>query len=122
MPQDGAQRMVAGIEGSINERRRYMGDKRITVLARMKAKPDMEEKVKREVMSLVGPTRSEKGCINYDLHQSLENKSHFMLHENWVSKRDLDEHLAMPYLKAFMEKANKILAEAVEVTLWEKIS
>jgi quinol monooxygenase YgiN len=45
-----------------------------------------------------------------------------MLHENWVSKRDLDEHLAMPYLKAFMEKANKILTEAVEVTLWEKIS
>jgi quinol monooxygenase YgiN len=114
--------MVAGIEGSINERRRYMGDKRITVLARMKAKPDMEEKVKREIMSLVSPTRSEKGCINYDLHQSLENKSHFMLHENWVSKRDLDEHLAMPYLKAFMEKAKKILAEAVEVTLWEKIS
>jgi quinol monooxygenase YgiN len=114
--------MVAGIEGSINERRRYVGDKRITVLARMKAKPGMEEEVKREVMSLVGPTRSEKGCINYDLHRSLENKSHFMLHENWVSKRDLDEHLAMPYLKAFMEKANKILTEAVEVTLWEKIS
>ena len=99
-----------------------MGSRKVTVLARMKAKRGMEEKVKQELLSLVGPTHAEAGCINYDLHQSLENKSHFMLHENWVSKRDLDEHLAMPYLKAFMEKVNKILAEAVEVTLWEKIS
>ena len=99
-----------------------MGEKKVTVLARMKAKPGMEEKVKQELLSLVGPTRAEAGCINYDLHQSTENKSLFMLYENWGSKKDLDEHLAMPYLKAFMEKANKILVEAVEVTLWERIS
>ena len=82
----------------------------------------MDEKVKEGLLSLVTLTRSERGCINYDLHQSMEDKSLFMVHENWVSKKDLDEHLAMPYIRAFMEKADKLLAEPAEITLWEKIS
>jgi len=98
-----------------------MGDKKLSILARIKAKQGMEEKVKEELISLATPTRSERGCINYDLHQSTENKSLFMLYENWVSKKDLDEHLAMPYLRRFMEKAKEILAESVEITLWDKI-
>ena len=98
-----------------------MGNKRLTILARIKAKQSMEEKVREELLSLVTPTRSKRGCINYDLHQSLENKSLFMLYENWVSKKDLDEHVAMPYFKELMEKAKEILAEPVEITLWDKI-
>ena len=99
-----------------------MADKKVTVIARIKVKPGMEEKAKQEILSLVGPTRSEAGCINYDLHQSTENKSLFMFYENWVSKKDLDEHLAMPYMKSHMEKASEIFAEPPEITLWEKIS
>lgn len=99
-----------------------MQNKIVTVLARIKAKQGVEEKVKQELLSLVGPTRAEAGCINYDLHQSMENKSFFMLYENWVSKKALDEHLTMPYLKAFMEKAKEILAEPAEISLWERMS
>jgi quinol monooxygenase YgiN len=99
-----------------------MADKKVTVLARIKAKKGMEEEVKKELLSLIGPTRSEKGCINYDLHQSVEDKSLFMFYENWKSKRDLDEHLKMPYMKSHMEKASEILVEPGEITLWEKIS
>jgi quinol monooxygenase YgiN len=99
-----------------------MADKKVTVVARIRAKKGMEEKVKQELLALVGPTRSEKGCINYDLHQSVENKSLFMFYENWVSKSDLDKHLEMPYMKSHMEKAGEILAEPGEITLWERIS
>jgi len=99
-----------------------MADKKVTVVARIRAKEGMEEKVKQEIMALVSPTRSEKGCINYDLHRSIENKSLFMLYENWVSKEDLDKHLSMPYMRAFMEKADRILAEPAGVTLWEMIN
>jgi quinol monooxygenase YgiN len=82
----------------------------------------MEEKVKKELLTLVSPTRSEKGCINYDLHQSVENKSLFIFYENWVSKKDLDKHLEMPYMKSHMEKASQMLEGPGEITLWEKIS
>ena len=99
-----------------------MADKKVTVVARFKAKQGMEETVRQEIMALVEPTRSEPGCINYDLHQSVDDKSVFMLYENWVSKKDLDEHLEMPYLKDLKAKADQILAEPLEVALWEMIS
>ena len=99
-----------------------MTNKRVTVFARMKAKDGIAENVRQELMSLVPQTRSEEGCINYDLHQSVDEKTLFMFYENWRSKEDLDKHLEMPYLKSFLEKADKILAEPVDVTLWEKVS
>ncbi len=97
-----------------------MGTK-VTVLALFKAKPGLEEEVKGELMALQGPTRSEAGCIHYDLHQSKEDPSRFMFYENWKSQEDLDEHLQMPYLKTFREKAGNLLAEPASITLHEMI-
>ena len=94
----------------------------ITVIARIKAKAGLEETVRNEVLALVEPTRSESGCINYDLHQSLDDPSVFVLYENWVSKEALDEHLAMPYLEAFKAKADQLLAEPLDISLWKMIS
>jgi quinol monooxygenase YgiN len=99
-----------------------MTDKKVTVIARIKAKPGLQETVKKSVMALVGPTRAEAGCINYDLHQASDDPSVFMLYENWVSKRKLDEHLAMPYLEAFKAKAGELLAEPLQISLWEMVS
>jgi quinol monooxygenase YgiN len=82
----------------------------------------MEEKTRQAIMNLVAPTRAEAGCINYDLHQSTEDASLFVLYENWTSKQDLDEHLAMPYLKEFLGSADDILAEPVDISLWQMIS
>lgn len=99
-----------------------MAEKNVTVLATIKAKPGLEERVRDAVTALVPPTRKEPGCINYDLHQSIDDKSLFMLYENWVSKKALDEHLEMPYLRDFLGKADEILAEPVDIKLWEMVS
>ncbi len=95
---------------------------KVTVLARFKAKSGLEEQVRRELLSLVTPTRAEAGCINYDLHRSPDDPALFMLYENWVSMKDLEEHLAMPYLEAFKAKATDLLAEPLEIAFWEMIS
>jgi quinol monooxygenase YgiN len=99
-----------------------MADKKVTVVASIKAKPGMEDKVREAVMNLVAPTRKEAGCITYDLHVSIDDKGRLMLYENWVSKKDLDEHLEMPYLKDFLGKSGDLLAEPVEIALYEMIS
>ncbi len=57
-----------------------MADNKVTVVAQIKANSGMEETAKQRLMAIVGPTRSEKGCIKYELHQSVENKSLFMSH------------------------------------------
>ena len=99
-----------------------MAENKVTVVASFKAKPGMEGTVREAIEAVIAPTRAEPGCINYDLHQSTEDPSLYMLYENWVSKNDLDEHLAMPYLKDLIAKANDMLAEPVGIALYKMIS
>lgn len=98
-----------------------MATKQVTVTARIKVKKGMEEILKQELQPIVDLTRSEEGCINYDLHQAADDQSLFMLHENWVSQEILDQHLELPHIKALGEKAKDILAEPLEVTVWQQI-
>ena len=98
-----------------------MTDKEVIVVAQIRAKDGVEETVKQELAALVDPTLSEKGCLTYALHQSVENKSHFMFYEKWMSKKDLDEHMQMPHMKAHQKKAKDLFAEPPKITLWEVI-
>lgn len=99
-----------------------MAQEKVTVVATFKAKPGMEDAVQQAIEAVVAPTRSEPGCINYDLHQSTEDPAVFMLYENWTSKKDLDEHLAMPYLKDLVGKTEELLKEPIVIDLWQMIS
>ncbi len=99
-----------------------MSAEQVTVVATFKAKPGKEADVREAVTALVAPTRQEDGCINYDLHQSADNSAVLMLYENWTSKKDLDEHLAMPYLKDFLGRADDLLTEPVSIALYQMIS
>jgi quinol monooxygenase YgiN len=51
------------------------------VIARIKAKPSMEERIREGLMELGFPTRKEEGCINYDLHRYKDDPSIFMFYE-----------------------------------------
>jgi quinol monooxygenase YgiN len=100
----------------------HMDSKTVTVVAIMKAKPGMEATLKQEVIALVAPTRKESGCINYDLHQDIEDTGRFIFHENWTSKDHLDKHSNSPHLQAFRTKAANLLAEPVRILIAEKIA
>ena len=45
----------------------------LTVVAKIKAKPGCEAEVHRELLQLISPTLAESGCLNYDLHRSIED-------------------------------------------------
>jgi quinol monooxygenase YgiN len=94
---------------------------KVTVIANIRAKPGMEHEVKKALLGLRGPTRAEKGCINYDLHQSPDDPALFLFHENWASKSDLDAHSQSPHLQAWRKRAVDLLVEPTRVTLWSEI-
>ena len=99
-----------------------MSDAKVTVVAKLKARPGLEDEVNKTLMALVAPTRTEDGCINYDLHQSQDDPSQFLFHENWVSREALDCHLAKPYLQGLMARADQLFAEPIDVMFWTEIS
>ena len=99
-----------------------MTSKKVTILAQIKAKKGMEEELKQESLALVAPSRSELGCINYDLHQVESDKSLLIFYESWVSKEDFEKHQDMPYLKDWYEKVKTLSTGSPEVTWLEIIS
>lgn len=98
-----------------------MNTNSLTVVAILKAKPGKESILRQELLSLIAPSRKDPGCINYDLHQVVDSPGAFLFHENWTSKKLLDEHLAQPHTRAFFAKAGELLAEPPQLVLCEKI-
>jgi quinol monooxygenase YgiN len=96
--------------------------KNLTVVALIKARPGKEADVRRELLSLVDPSRKDAGCVNYDLHESTETPGQFMFHENWTSKALLDAHLAKPDLQAVLGRVIQHVAEPPQILLYNKLA
>ena len=58
----------------------------LTIIAKLKAKPGAEEQLYEECRKLIAPTLAEEGCINYDMHRSIEDPGTIMFYENWTTK------------------------------------
>lgn len=98
-----------------------MTKKKLSVLAHVRAKAEAAEKVRRECLALVAPSRAEEGCLNYDLHQSIDDKTLFVFYENWASREALERHLEMPHSLRFDEQTEGLLAQETEITFWEML-
>jgi quinol monooxygenase YgiN len=84
----------------------------LTVIARMHAKPGKEQELRDALEALIEPTVSEKGCVNYDLHQGVEDPGWFFFYENWDSAADLDAHLNAEHLVEFAGRVDELVDES----------
>ncbi|MCL1126137.1 putative quinol monooxygenase [Shewanella surugensis] len=75
---------------------------KLTIVARIQAKQDKIDLVKSELLKLIEPTRQEKGCLQYDLHQDNTDPSVFMFHESWESRELWQTHMGNTHLQAYM--------------------
>jgi len=75
----------------------------LTIVAKVEANTDKVEFLKSELIKLIGPTRNEDGCIQYDLHQDNENPAVFIFYENWESRELWQKHMESSHLKTYME-------------------
>lgn len=98
-----------------------MSEKKLTVVATFQARPGKESELRAALAALVGPTRQEAGCLNYDLHQSPDHPAKFLFHENWTSKSHLDAHLQSAHIKALLPRVDELCVAFPEITLWERI-
>jgi quinol monooxygenase YgiN len=93
----------------------------VTVIARVEAKAGKEQEVSSALQSLVRPTLKEQGCINYDLHQDLDDPRLFFFHENWESRELLNQHLASAHVQAFRVRADDLLSQPPEIRVLRKL-
>lgn len=93
----------------------------LTIIARIKAKPGMERRMQQDLLALLAPTRSEDGCITFDLLIDINEPAVFILYENWESKAALDAHFEQPYVKQVLQAYKVTLAEPIAVNFLNKI-
>lgn len=77
--------------------------KTLTIIAQLQAKAGKVDFVKDELLKLIAPTRMEKGCIQYDLHQDNNNPELFVFVESWQNQQLWQEHMNSAHLKAYVE-------------------
>ena len=57
----------------------------VTNLAFLRARSGQSEVLGAALAALVEPTRLEAGCLNYDLHRSVDDADVWFVYENWRS-------------------------------------
>lgn len=95
---------------------------KVTVVATLKAKEGKEQKVEQELLNMVNETRKETGCLNYDLHKSVDCPRTFIFYENWVSKQCLELHFQTPHLVRLRELQSELLDCAPDIKLLKMVS
>ena len=71
----------------------------LQVVATITAKPGSEDVVRDALTELVDGTRTEEGCMVYELFQSGADPLVFVTVETWRGPEDLDAHRHTPHLK-----------------------
>lgn len=93
----------------------------ITIIARIKTKPDTIVQAQQEMKKIIDPTISrDDGCIRYELFQDHEDHTTFVFLETWKNEGALKKHLESGHLKAYF-KAMEGLTESQTITRLTKI-
>lgn len=93
----------------------------LTVIAKLKAKRGSEEPLFDACRRLIAPTLAEDGCINYDMHRSIEDSGTIMFYENWTTRPLWEQHMKSPHLTEF-SAATEGMVETWELFLGEKVT
>jgi len=94
---------------------------RVTLIVAMRARPGRESDLEKELKSLVACSRSERGCLAYDLHASSDVPGLFLLREVWTSMRHHQKHWETVHMKKWSEK-KAALVETREASFWRQIA
>ena len=94
----------------------------LTHLAFFRAAPGKGPALRTALSALVDPTRAESDCLNYDLHQSLDDPDVWCVYENWTSSLGLEAHMRTPHLQSFLASAPGLLSEAIDLRRYAMIS
>jgi quinol monooxygenase YgiN len=94
----------------------------LTNLVFIRARPGRTGALGAALAALVGPTRLEAECLNYDLHRSAEDADVWFVYENWHSPEGLDAHMRTEHAQAFLKRTPDLIAGDMDLRRFSMIS
>ena len=74
------------------------------VAATYRVNPGEEDAVKSALTAMVSPTRGEEGCLEYHVHQSVEDAKVFFLYERYRDEEAFKTHAAADYFATHIKE------------------
>ncbi len=93
-----------------------MSNETVRVIARVTSQPGKVEELKPILLNLIEPTRSEKGCISYQLLQGKTNSAEFVFIEEWASDSAENAHMTTSHVQEALSKAQSLFAKAPDIS------
>ena len=93
----------------------------VTLIVTLRAKESQHVLLEAELRALVGPTRKEEGCLQYDLHRAADHPGTYLLHEVWASREDHAAHTRTPHFLRWNARKDALLASR-ESAFWQQIA
>jgi len=83
----------------------------IRIMARLAARGGCEEKLQAVLVELALASRSEAGCLGYELFHNQDAACEFVTVESWTDQAAADGHLATAQVARAIERAGALLAQ-----------
>ena len=91
----------------------------LILIAKFKLKPEYIDEFINLSEGMLEPSRSEDGCIHYELLQNPYNPQLFTFYEKWKSQEDLEEHFQKHYFGEFVNNIANLLEEEGDIRTYE---
>ena len=93
----------------------------VTLIVVLRAREGQQLLLEAELRALIAPSRKEEGCLQYDLHRSVEQPGTFLFHEIWASKDHLTAHTRTDHYLRFNARKDALLASR-ESGFWQQLA
>lgn len=92
----------------------------IRVVAKNYVKPEKVQEFMGLCRNLVEATLKEEGCIDYGLHQELENSGILTFLEEWEDENSLGKHLNSNHFREIFPLLSECLEKKTEVNIYRR--
>ena len=82
----------------------------LQVVARVVARPDSVDAVKRILVGMLEPSRAEEGCLVYELLQCQDDPTDFTFVEEWTDAAALERHAASAHIAGVQPELQAVVA------------
>jgi quinol monooxygenase YgiN len=93
----------------------------LTLVVFLRAKEGQAVLLEAELRVLVGPTRKEEGCLQYDLHRGADHPGTFLFHEVWETRDHHTAHTKTAHFLRWNARKDSLLATR-ESAFYQQIS
>jgi quinol monooxygenase YgiN len=80
----------------------------------LEVRPECVDAFEEGLRGLIGPSRAEEGCLEYNAFRSGLNENMFLLWERWASMEALEAHFRTPHFIAFAAECAPMLTHPAE--------